>query len=234
MKRVTTLIAFAALASIVSADITSVMLAGTEATSVNLTAEGTTDWVMLGGLSGGAVSNRFEKAGADFIGVVDVSGTRDSWGGSAHRFDWSDGTAPDAAATGAYGNWEAKPMGGIDQFLSYSVDGLAVGEYAMMVYADKAGTGSEAILTAMMGVDSLSATATDADGDYAVFSVGFSIVNPGDSLDISYDLDVVGSEEWSNLNISAITVAAVPEPATFSLFAVMGGALYMIRRKSRR
>ncbi|MDF7801246.1 PEP-CTERM sorting domain-containing protein [Pontiellaceae bacterium B1224] len=225
MKKGITVVACAVLASMSYADITSVSLESTGAVDVNLTTEGATDWVMLG--RDGSVANRDEKSGVDFISAVTVSGTHDSWAGSAHQFGWTDGN-PLASATGASGDWEAKPLTNTDQYLSFSVDGLAVGDYSMMLYASSYKATQE--LTATLGVSSQTATHGNSN-DHTVYAVGFSIDNLGDSMDIVFSAPAISDTAYGNIGISAITIAAVPEPATLGLITAIGGGLLFIRRR---
>jgi hypothetical protein len=208
-----------------NADISAVTFEGTGAQTINLTAEGTMDWVMLG--QAGSTTARDEKAGVDYISAVTVSGTLDSWAGSKHRFDWTDGD-PTASATGALGDWEAKPLAETDQFLSFSVDNLAVGDYSMMLYTSSYKATQE--LTATIGASSLSATHGDSS-DTTYFSVDFSIDNAGESMDVVFAAPVLSDTTYGNVGLSAVTIAAIPEPATLGLIGAFGGGLLFIRRR---
>lgn len=227
MKKVIAISVLAALASVSMADITSVVLTDNAAADVNLTTEGTTDWVMLGY---GGLGNRDEKAGAAYIGAVTISGTPATWTGTPHDFSWTDGS-PTLSATAAAGNSEAKPLGTDEQSLSFSVADLAVGDYSMVVYGSL--YQCTGLLTATMGASTDSAAVLAANG---IFTIDFSIDTFGDSMDVSYVLvenDPVGGGD-RNVSLNAMTLQAVPEPATLGLVAIFGGGLFVLRRRFKR
>lgn len=233
MKKAITVVAFAAMASMSNAGVISVDLVGSGATNVNLTTEGTTDWVMLGQGGGPTgLTRRDEKGAVDYIGPVTVSGTHDSWVEHPSRYDWADGT-PVAIGNQVLGDWEAKPLYGLastDQGLSFSVDGLAVGEYTMTLYTSSFKAAQQ--LTATVGESSMSAAQDYVHmGSVTAYSVVFRIERVGDSLTISFNRNDASGDHYSNVGISAITIKAVPKPQPLGLITACGGGLFFIRRR---
>jgi hypothetical protein len=209
-----------------SAGITSVSNLGVgSVTDKDLSAEGTTDWIMLG-QGGGAsgITSRDEKAGVDFISAVTVTGTHDSWNAHPSSFTW------DGLGGSVSGDWEAKPQDGValtDQSLEFSVNSLAAGDYTMMLYTSSYDAAQ--LLTASIGASSM--TAEQARGrDITSYSVDFTI-EAGDVLNIDFSRNDTTAATYSNVGISAVTIAAIPEPATMGLIGCFGGGLLFIRRR---
>jgi hypothetical protein len=182
---------------------------GTSPAAVNpldLTTEGTTDWVMLG--RSGSTANRDEKAGADYIGEVIVVGTHDTYAANAYLSRWTDGS-PTATASDIQGCWEVKPPAIDDiQALQFSVAGLTPGAYTMKLYCSRyKATGR---LTASNDTESYSADFDEGgagvDSVYGVFTVNFPITFTGESLDVSLDVTALGHSVYGNVAISAITL----------------------------
>jgi hypothetical protein len=194
---------------------------------LDLTAEGTTDWVMLG--QGGSISNRDEKVGADFIGEVSVIGSHTAYAANAYQSYWTDGS-PTATASGVQGGWEAKPLTGeADQALRFSVDGLTPGEYTMKLYCSRyKATGT---LTATNNTASYSADFDEGGAGvssvYGVFTLNFPIVSMGESLDVSLDATALGHSVYGNVSISAITLVKTGNPSPvieeLSIEVISGG-----------
>lgn len=232
MKKGITVVAFVAIASMSGAGVLSVDLVGSGPTNVNLTTEGTADWVMLG-QGGGTrgITCRDEKAGVDYIGPVTVSGTHDSWFEHPSRFDWTNGSPTDIG-NHVLGDWEAKPLYGLastDQRLSFSVDGLAVGDYTMTLYTSSFKAGQQ--LTATMGESSMTASQVYAEASkITTYFVVFSIERMGDSLIISFNRNDSSDSQYSNVGISAITIKAVPKPKPLGLITSFGVALVCVHR----
>jgi hypothetical protein len=173
---------------------------------LDLTTEGTTDWVMLG--RSGSTANRDEKAGADYIGAVTVVGTHDTYAANAYLSRWTDGS-PTATASDIQGCWEVKPPAIDDiQALQFSVAGLTPGAYTMKLYCSRyKATGR---LTASNDTESYSADFDEGgagvDSVYGVFTVNFPITFTGESLDVSLDVTALGHSVYGNVAISAITL----------------------------
>jgi hypothetical protein len=174
---------------------------------LSLTAEGTTDWVMLG--RGGSTASRDEKAGADYIGAVTVVGTHDAYGGNAYASSWTDGTPLDAASD-VQGSWEVKPPA-VDgkQALTFSVEGLSPGEYVMKLYCSRyRATGA---LTASTATDSYSVDFAEggvgAGSNYGVITLVFPVASMGESLDVSLEVSELGSTVYGNVGLTAVTLA---------------------------
>lgn len=194
---------------------------------LDLTAEGTADWVMLG--QGGVTNSRDEKASADYIGEVTVIGTHDAYAANAYLSSWTDGS-PAASATDVQGCWEVKPPA-VDgkQALTFSVDGLEPGEYTMKLYCAR--YRATATLTATNNTASYSAD-FDEDGSgvgsvYGVFTVNFAIDSFGESLGVSLDVTELGHSVYGNVAITAITLeqtsAADATIGEISMELVSGG-----------
>jgi hypothetical protein len=187
---------------------------GSDPAAVNpldLTAEGTSDWVMLG--QGGSISSRDEKAGTDYIGAVTVIGTHGAYGGNAYLSNWTDGS-PTATASDAQGGWEAKPpaVGG-KQALTFSVDGLSPGNYAMKLYCSRykaTGALTASIGTEISGAD-FNEGGTGSGSSYGVLTVNFPVAFLGESLDVSLDVTALGDTTYGNVSITAITLQQTSE-----------------------
>jgi hypothetical protein len=204
----------------------SVTSLGTTPTAVNplnLSALGPMDWVMLG--QGGNISNRNEKAGADYIGAVTVTGTHGAFSGNAYQSSWTNGAVL-GAATNVQGSWEAQGTT-TDTSLAFSLTGLAPAEYTMKVYCSKYKSTSQ--LTASKGSESYT-IAFDQDGTtatrYGVFTVDFSIDTLGENLNVVYAL--VTSGKSSNVGLTAIaleqtSLSVDPAPGQISIPVISGG-----------
>ncbi|MEI6892648.1 MAG: PEP-CTERM sorting domain-containing protein [Pontiella sp.] len=226
-----------AFASIAFADIaTSLNILGVNpgGDPINLTEQGTQDWIMLGQGGGDAgIMSRDEKLGVDYISAVTVVGTHGSFA-SKYESSWTDGS-PTLMASNVQGNWEAQYDGSGNESLSFSVEGLAEGEYSMTVYAAKYRRATVGELVASIGENSTSvifqtATGAVAGSYYGVYTINFDIETAGESLNIAYNMLTNGGN-ISNVSLTAITLAAIPEPATLGLFAAFGGGILFIRRR---
>lgn len=203
--------------------------------TIDLTAEGSLDWMSLGdGTNTGFVA---QKAGADFIQtvtVVNLDGISTDWvgddfGGGPWASTWStDGDS--AGQTGLVGSLEAK-SGSVDADkvgLTFDVNVATASDYQLILY----GTSFRSFyqLTATLdGTDYLSDVGTQ--NSESVFTIDFTTTAANETLSILYAQTGDGGGSADNVGISAITLAAVPEPSSTALLGLGGLALIMRRRK---
>lgn len=197
--------------------------------AVNLTLEGSLDWLNLG--PGTDVSE--EKADAAYISAVAVDGIAATYAENAYLTSWTDG-AVTASGTSVQGDWQAKRTSDTEttSALSFSVDNLDAGQYELTVYGSRyraatsltASIGTEDTATAVFG------TSTSGGTTYGVFTINFDIENAGESLDVVFNMTASRNSD-SNVAISAVTLASIPEPATLGLIAAFGGGILGVRRR---
>lgn len=208
-----------AFATMASADVV-VTLESTTAQTVDLTTVGTLDWYSPGYNTGVFSTN--QMAGADYIS--DISGRTGGFAGSNHTFSWSNGD-PVPSKTGDKEQWEAT---GVGSALLFSVDGLNVGEYMLIVYGQT--YRAACTLTASIGTTTNFASQGGTGSKTSVYSVVFDIENAGDSLDVAFKVDA-GAGAVPNVGIAAVTLQAIPEPVTLGLIAMFGGGILFVRRR---
>jgi hypothetical protein len=194
---------------------------------VDLTAEGSTDWVMLG--RDGDIAAREEKTGAAYIGAVTVIGTPTAYAGNAYLSSWTDGTLA-AADSGVQGGLEAKPPA-VDgkQALTFSVEGLVPGEYTMKLYCSRYRASGTLTATNNMAIYSVDFDegGVGSGSSYGVITLTFPIGSISESLDVSLDVTALGHSVYGNVSITAITLAQtfVPDPTIgeISMEMISGG-----------
>ena len=171
------------------------------------------------------------------LALVDQNGasTSASLSGSVDNF-YNEGIGSDPSTYQAlvqnFG-YNYVPGGGSPGILSYTVSGLADGEYNVAVY-----DGNSATSFAINGV---SAGSTTSYSEYAgAFTLGQNYVEESVAV-TDGDLTVVGTGVDGTVfnpyeaDISAIQIQtqSVPEPSTFALIAFVGGILVLFRRVRR-
>lgn len=234
MKKTAAMMILATLTATANADLT--VVASTGSATVNLTTNDTAyetlDWVMLGVAADDSMA-RDEKIGANYIGDVTITGTPAVYTGGQHTFGWDNDGTLEETASGIAGDWQAKD-GTEDQTISFTVSNLAIGEYQMVVYTSTyQATGS---LSATIGSNSDDDIAS-GDGratDSGYFTIKFDIEDENDSVFISYAKTDLLNKASNNVAMSAISIQAIPEPATFGLVAVFGGGLLVMRRNRKK
>lgn len=197
--------------------------------AVNLTQEGSLDWLKLGP----GTDTSYEKADAAYISAVAVDGTAATYAANSYLSSWTDG-AVTASGTDIQGDWQAKRITDTTttSALSFSVDNLEAGQYELTVYGSRYRAASS--LTASIGTEDTATevfgTSTSVGTIYGVFTIEFDIENAGDSLEVSFDMTASRNDD-SNVAIAAVTLASIPEPATLGLIASFGGGILVVRRR---
>ena len=203
--------------------------------ALNLSSEGTLDWVNLGRTDTGVnAAARSEKSAVSLIGTVNQSNhTPATWTGSWKQ-SWTGGEGSLPTATNVQSAWEVKPQDPVNfanapwASMDFQVTGLDAGDYVLKIYASRYQASGE--MTASIG-GAPNAIATLSSGSFGVFQVDFSVDAPSDILSIDYAVVTAPTGKDSNIGISNITLAAVPEPTVFSLVS-LAGLMFAFRRRN--
>ena len=199
----------------------------TPSQGINLTDEGSADWVQLGIVSN-TVQN--EKVGANYISAVTrVNAVVAGWNPD-YNMTWTDGT-PVLNGTDVDKSWEAKPAASGNPSFDFDVTGPP-GAYQMIVYATLySGDGQFTASVSGGGPsDSVAVLGAGGAGNRVSYTVDFDLA-AGQHLDVTYELTAHNNSN-DNVGISGITLSYIPEPATMGLLAL--GALAGLVRRGRR
>jgi hypothetical protein len=190
-------------------------------TFVDLTAEGTTDWVNWGWttekLGGTAIDSALTVIGGGTPGVA--------WD-SRINVSWTDGD-PNPTGNNEKGFNHIGPN--VGDGLSFTVTATEATQ-TLRVYV--AGWAGEGIFTAALsGGGSYTETFSarqDSEHQYGVFELDFA--GAGETLTVTYTMgEDIANTTWANIGLQAATLSPVPEPATMVLLGL--GALTLIRKK---
>ena len=226
-------------------------------TSIDLTTEGSTDWISWSGLVSGAVDPSTtgayaRKNGGTGIGEVIYDGTLDAGGsiplrtlgGNDHvTLTWTDGDptviwAGDSLAhpsgTTSTGILQAKANrpGGEGTSFTLPVTATSTNPGTLTFYVGNFRADSNLVAT-LAGSPDVSIPFNVLSGAASrMVVVNFQADNIGDILSLKYE-DVGSNGTYSNLNIQAATLSyAVPEPTTaLGLLGLVTSAFFRRRRR---
>ena len=196
-------------------------------TTLDLTNEGTLDWIQLGRLNDTDIN---QKLGAAYLSPVVRHNARNArWDTTDYQSSWTDGD-PTLSDSNITTTWEAKSPAGADTTLTsftFDVSNLTVNNGQLIVYA----TAYYCIgkLTAEIGGASQNASFNYSTNNHASFTIDFDLA-AGETLDITFAQTAdTGANQDDNIGISAITL--VPEPATIFIMLTAGLPALLKRRK---
>mgnify|MGYP003326630034 FL=1 len=218
--------------------------------SVNLTTQGTTDWVIWSGNSDNWTfpnSNYNNKAGVTSV----ISDPTIDWAGGVARIRWSDvttwtytdGVNPVSATgedvnavgmrqnNGGIGNWTGS-------FMEFDVTSVAGGVNTLYLYGETWRVGTK-ITASMTGATATTSTLiAAAGGDDWVYSVSYTPDTVGDVLTIRVESDGVawsGQEANANngISIAGAAVSVIPEPGSYALLAGCLGLVVAVTRRRK-
>ncbi|MFC7337918.1 PEP-CTERM sorting domain-containing protein [Haloferula chungangensis] len=202
-------------------------------TTVNLTTAGTTDWVKLGG--GTVPGSRSEKVGADFIGAVaggPVDFVESDWSGITISMSWTDGESPNETGAAVTGSLETKGPAADETLptsITFDVSGLE-GAYRLVVYGTAYRTPWSFTAALDGGGESQTITQGGNNSHTSAFTIDFT-ATAGQTLNVLYQQTSDGAGNADNIGLAGMTLAAIPEPSSFTLLA---GSLALCLARRRR
>lgn len=223
-------------------------LAWNAAGSVNLTTQGTTDWVIWSGNSDNwsfPDSHYNNKAGVTSV-ISDPTLTSDGvakirWS-DVTTWTYTDGDSP-VSATGEDVNAVGmRQNGGTDNwtgsFMEFDVTSVAGGVNTLYLYGETWRVGTK-ITASMTGASATTSTLLAAAvGDDWVYSVSYTPDTVGDVLTIRVESDGVawsGQEANANngISIAGAAVSVIPEPGSYALLAGCLGLVVAVTRRRK-
>jgi len=204
--------------------------------NVNLTAKGTTDWAIWDYQSSstgtsGAPSNR--RLGGSAIGNMSAAlGTPRGITGTVpvQNYTYTDGTSPTSATGSVIGAITDTSINVVGSGVKLNITGDPTTPETVTVYV----TGFNAIGTFTAQLNGAT-TYTDSTPSFgatrtpAVYTLTFQPNLVTDTLQLSYTISTLNAGGNANLDLQAVTVAAVPEPCALGLLAA--GGLQLLRRR---
>jgi hypothetical protein len=200
--------------------------------SVNLTTQGTTDWIKLS-YSGGVI--REEKSGATSIGSFtwNGGGPNGQWNATSPTgFDWTDGETV-ASGTAVVAAAAGDTWGG--NLFTLNVAAPAAGDFQLKLYMLR-GNGVISLNATLPGAtaSSFSYPQTGYSSAWSEHTLLFTADNAGDTLQVIVSGGSSPDFVTPNSGLAAATlvdVTPIPEPT--SIAALLAASSVLLRRKSR-
>jgi hypothetical protein len=236
MRPITRILTAVAIATVFSTTTHAALITGTvtSPTNVNLTTEGSADWIHWGRTTAADV-NRKSTGGSQISNytLIGANTSRARFDDSASTYSWTDGT-PTATATNTRTGVYINNFNGPGRGFQFTAPADTT-ERSLDVFVgafDASGT-LEAILSDGSAAP-FTHTLTGAAGQSVQghYTLNYSANSPGQTLTVRWtETADFGTADNITLQAAALSLAVVPEPATLGLLGAASLLLTLRRRK---